>query len=101
VDLQELQAELADYLTDDTLLAKANLLRRAEALDFITFLHDVLRMERQHTPVVQALHQQATQLEEELTAVNTHLFQQVRTAVQSGTVTGSPITGPISATVSI
>ena len=89
MDLQELQAELADYLTDDALLAEANLLGRAEALDFITFLHDVLRMERQHTPVVQTIHQQATQLQERLTAVNTHLFQQVRTAVQSGMVTGA------------
>lgn len=89
MDLQELQAELADYLTDDTLLAEANLLRRAEALDFITFLHDVLRMERQRTPTVQALHQQATALQTALTTVNLRLFTQARTAVQSGALTGA------------
>ncbi len=91
MDLQELQAELADYLTDATLLAEVNLWRRAEALDFITFLHDVLRMERQRTPAVQTLHQQATQVQEQLTAVNTRLFQQVRTAVQSGALTGATL----------
>jgi len=89
VDLQELQAELADYLTDDALLTDANLLRRAEALDFLTFLHDVLRMERQRTPALQTLHHQAMQLQTALTAVNTHLFQQVRMAVQSGALTGA------------
>lgn len=89
MDLQELQAELADYLTDATLLAEVNLWRRAEALDFITFLHDVLRMERQRTPAVQTLHQEAKQLQEQLTAVNMRLFQQVRTAVQSGVLTGA------------
>ena len=87
MDLQELQAELADYLSDDALLADANLLRRAEALDFITFLQDVLRVERQRTPVVQTLHQQAMQLQAQLTAVNIRLFQQMRTAVQRGTLT--------------
>lgn len=89
MDLQELQAELTDYLTDDALLADANLLRRAEALDFITFLHDVLRMERRRTPAVQTLHQEATHLQERLTAINTRLFQQARTAVQSGVLTGA------------
>ncbi|MCE7980095.1 MAG: class I SAM-dependent methyltransferase [Caldilinea sp. CFX5] len=91
MDLQELQAELADYLTDDALLADSNLLRRAEALDFITFLHDVLRMERRRTPAVQTLHQQATQLQTQLTAVNTRLFQQVRMGVQSGALTGAAL----------
>lgn len=88
MDLQELQAELTDYRTDDALLAETNVQRRAEALDFIAFLHDVLRMERQRTPTVQTLHQQATQLQTQLTAVNTHLFQQVRQAVQSGALRG-------------
>ena len=58
MDLQELQAELTDYLNDSTLLAEAKLQRRAEALDFLTFFQDVLRAERRRTPVIQALHQQ-------------------------------------------
>lgn len=91
MDLQELQAELADYSHDPALLATTNLLRRAEALDFLTFLHDVLRMERQRTSAVQTLHQQALQLQEELTVVNTGLFAQMRTAVQSGALTGAAL----------
>lgn len=89
MDLHELQAELTDYRHDPVLLAATNLLRRAEALDFLTFLHDVLRMERQRTPVVQTLYQQALQLQEQLTAVNTGLFAQMRTAVQRGALTGA------------
>lgn len=91
MDLHELQAELTDYRHDPALLAATNLLRRAAALDFLTFLHDVLRMERQRTPVVQTLYQQAMQLQEQLTAVNTGLFAQMRTAVQSGTLTGAAL----------
>lgn len=87
VDLQELQAELADLLSDNTLTAEANLQRRAEALDFLAFLQDVLRMERRRTTAMQTLQQQATVLQKQLEAVNTRLFQQVRTAIQSGALT--------------
>lgn len=82
MDLQELQAELAGYLHDSKLLIEANLQRRAEALDFLTFLQDVLRAERRRTPALQELHQQAIQLQSQLETVNEELFQQVRTAVQ-------------------
>jgi SAM-dependent methyltransferase len=46
-------------------------------------------MERQRTPAVQTLHQQATHLQEQLTAINTRLFQQARMAMQSGALTGA------------
>lgn len=91
MDLQDLQAELASYLTDSTLLAEANLQRRAEALDFLTFLHDVLRAERRPTPVHQALYQQASQLQSQLERVNAALFQQIRTAIQSKRLMGDAL----------
>lgn len=90
MDLQELQAELASYRTDSTLLAEANLERRAEALDFLTFLYDILRTERR-TPAHQELYQQASQLQSQLEMVNAALFQQVRTAVQSKHLTGDAL----------
>lgn len=91
MDLQELQAELANYLTDNTLLAEINLWRRAEALDFLTFLQDVLRMDRRHTSAHQPLQTQATALQTQLTAVNTQLFQQLRHRVQSGALVGATL----------
>lgn len=91
MDLQELQAELADYLNDSTLLAEAKLQRRAEALDFLTFFQDVLRAERRRTPVIQALHQQAVHLQSQLETVNEQLFQQARTAIQHKALTGSAL----------
>ena len=89
--LQELQAELAGYLNDSTLLAEAKLQRRAEALDFLTFLHDVLRAERRQTPAIQELKQQAVHLQSQLETVNEQLFQQARTAIQHKTLTGSAL----------
>lgn len=91
MDLQELQAELATYLNDNTLLAEAKLQRRAEALDFLTFFQDVLRMERRRTPAIEQVHQQAVQLQSQLETVNAHLFAQVRTAIQRGALTGSTL----------
>lgn len=91
VDLQELQAELAAFRNDSTLMAAHNLQRRAEALDFLTFLQDVLRMERRLTPAMQTLQQQAVHLQSQLDTINSHLFAQVRTAIQSGTLTGSAL----------
>lgn len=88
MDSRQLQAELGAFLSDTTLTDDSNFARRAEALDFVVFLHNVLRMERQRTPAVQALHQQATHLQAQLTTVNTRLFTQVRTAVQSRTLVG-------------
>lgn len=91
MDLQELQAELAGYLNDQDLTTEANLQRRAEALDFLTFFQEVLRMERQRTPAIHALQQQATQLQGQLEDINRQLFQQVRGAVQSGNLRGAAL----------
>lgn len=88
VDIQDLQAELADFLHDNTLSTETNLYRRAEALDFLTFLHDVLHMERRRTLMTQRLQQQAEQIQTQLEAVNARLFHQVRTAIQTGVFTG-------------
>lgn len=89
--MQELQAELAHYRNDSTLLAEADLQRHAEALDFLTFLQDGLRMEPRLTPAMQTLQQQAVHLQSQLDAINAHLFAQVRTAIQSGTLTGGAL----------
>lgn len=91
MDLHELQAELADFLNDPTLTVETNLYRRAEALDFIGFLQEILRMERRHTAAIQTLQQQATHLQTTLAAVNDRLFQQVRSAIHRGALTGAAL----------
>ncbi|MBX3011203.1 MAG: hypothetical protein KF832_06835 [Caldilineaceae bacterium] len=91
MDLHELQAELDAFAHDLSLTVPTHLERRAEALDFIAFLHDVLRLERRLTPALRQLQQQATQLQIELTAVNDHLFHQTRMAIQQGTLTGTAL----------
>lgn len=89
MNIQDLQAELADFLHDNTLTADQNLLRRAEALDYLAFLHDnILHAERHHTVAGQRLQQQAAQLQHQLEAVNGKLFQRVRTGIQRGALTG-------------
>lgn len=88
MNIVELQAELVDFLNDTTLTEECNLARRAEALDFLTFLFDVLRVEYHHTPAHQTLQQQATRLQTQLEAVNRQLFQQIRTTIQTGALTG-------------
>lgn len=88
MDILELQAELAHFRSDHTLPVETNLHRRAEALDFLAFLGDVLRMKRDYTPAMQMLQREAGQLQTELEAVNRQIFQQARTAIQAGTLTG-------------
>ncbi|MEZ4730845.1 MAG: hypothetical protein R3E79_27295 [Caldilineaceae bacterium] len=91
MDIQELQAELANFLHDSTLTVEQKLLRRAEALDFIAFLHDVLRMDHRHTTARHPLQQQAAHLQRQLEAVNGKLFQQVRVGIQHGVLRGEPL----------
>ena len=93
MDLQELQVELTAFLNDSTLLAEHKLQQRAEALDFLTFLQDVLRMERRPTPAIRHLQQQALHLQSQLETVNAHLFEQLCMAIQSGTLRGNALRG--------
>ena len=91
MDLQELQVELTAFLNDSTLTVAHKLQRRAEALDFLTFLQEVLRMERRPTPAMRHLQQQAVHLQHQLETVNAQLFEQLCTAIQSGTLLGSDL----------
>jgi Histone methylation protein DOT1 len=91
VELLKLQAELDNFLYDQNLMVETNLHRRAKALDFLTFLGDVLRRERDNTAVVQKLQSKASQLQIQLETRNQQIFQQVRTAIQAGTLTGQPL----------
>jgi SAM-dependent methyltransferase len=88
VDIVQLQAELAHFLADTALTDDRQLARRAQALDFLAFLLDLLRGERHHTPLHQTLQQQAAQLQTQLNSRNQQLFRQLRSAVQRGTLTG-------------
>ncbi len=88
MNLDALQAELTEFGNDASLTDPTNLHRRAQALDFLAFVQDVLRMERHFTPALQTLQQQATQLQTALEAVNTQLFQAVRAAILAGVLAG-------------
>ena len=88
MDIIKLQAELAHFCSDQTLTLETNLHRRAQALDFLAFLGEVLRVERRLTPDGQMIKQQATQLQTQIEAVNHQIFQQARTAIQAGVLKG-------------
>lgn len=88
MNILALQAELADFLTDQSLTAPTNLHRRAKALDFLAFLGEVLQRERYPTPDRQKVEQEATRLQQQLEALNHQIFQQARTAIQAGILTG-------------
>lgn len=91
MDIIKLQAELAHFCRDQTLTLETNLHRRAQALDFLAFLGEVLRVERGHTPAIQLLQKQAVELQTQLEAVNDQLFQQARAAIRAGTLAGQPL----------
>lgn len=88
MNIDALQAEFAEFVNDTSLTDPTNLHRRTQALDFLAFVQDVLRMERHFTPALQTLQQQATQLQTALEAVNRQLFQEVRAAIQDGVLAG-------------
>ncbi len=91
MDIQALHAEFAEFWHDTSLTVVTNLQRRAQALDFLAFVQEVLRMERPNTPALQTLQAQAAQLQTQLQMVNEQLFQAARTAIQTGALTGQAL----------
>jgi len=91
MEVQELRAELDEWLAAADLLVETNLQRRAEALDFVHFVREVVRMQRPAGPAYQALLQDADGLAAHINEVNRHLFTQLREEVRNGALRGQPL----------
>ena len=91
MEIQALHAEFTGFAQDASLTDPMNLQARAQALDFLVFAQDALRMQRPMTPAMRTLQQQAAQLQAQLQRINTQLFQAVRTDIQRGVLRGATL----------
>ena len=86
MDIDKIRADLASLLGDESLFEETNLHSRNEAIVFIRYVGDVLKV-----PGVAGdldpLYQQALNLMAKLAAANEALFQRVRTNLQNGVYT--------------
>lgn len=86
MDKQELRAELLALLKDETLFNESNLNARMDAIDFIEYAGQALRI-RSSDHQLEELYQDATSLRAKLLEANEVLFQQVRTNLRTGSYT--------------
>lgn len=93
MEIQELRAELDAWLAATDLFGETNLQRRAEALDFVHFVREVVRMQRPAAADDQALLADAEGLATRINAVNGHLFTQRRAEIRHGTLRGQVLRG--------
>lgn len=91
MEIQELRAELDDWLAAADFFAETNLQRRAEALDFVHFVREVVRLQHPASADDQALLRDAEGLAARINDVNRQLFTQLREEVRNGTLRGQPL----------
>jgi hypothetical protein len=86
MDIEKLHAELNDLLADDALFEETNLHARNEAIVFIKYVGDVLKIPG-YVGILAPQFQQALKLQDALRNVNESLFQRVRTEIKNGDFT--------------
>ncbi len=82
MELEKLNSELEALLADQSLLEETNLHARNEAIVFIKYFGDVMKIPG-YASEADMLFQQALLLRDQLTAVNNILFQRVRTDLRT------------------
>ena len=83
MDVEKLHADLAALLTDESLFEETNLHARNEAIVFIKYAGDVLRIPG-NAGELDPQFQRALALRDQLVAANEAIFQRVRTDLQTG-----------------
>ncbi len=91
MEIEHLQRELREWQQRPGLWAEANLLARAEALDFVAFFTAALQMPRSVDGATVQLQREATDFAQRLRAENNAIGEQLRVAVQSGHQRGAAL----------
>lgn len=86
MDAEKIRADLETLLADQSLFEETNLHARNEAIVFIKYVGDVLRVPG-YASALDPLFQQSLGLRDQLVAVNESLFQKVRADLQNGSFT--------------
>lgn len=89
MDLTKLYEEYTVLQRDPVLFEETQLAAREKAIDYISFMCEVVAMHR-NDPTLAALHQTGLTLKTQLEALNAQLFTRLRTQIQRGEYT--PIT---------
>lgn len=91
MEFQALRAELDQWQQAEALLVETNLLQRAAALDFISFVRAMVHEQAPISPAAQALLAEAETLAATLTQINDGLFTRLRQGVRAGDLRGQPL----------
>ena len=91
MDLKELQGELAALQNNSALYVPEKLHARAEALDFLRFLQEVIHMERKATLLATQLRQEAEEFQRRLVVIDKQLYQTTRKAIQQKQLVGDAL----------
>jgi SAM-dependent methyltransferase len=91
MNLDNIRAEFTAWRRRPDLYGETNLVVRAAALDFLDFVCTVVPQSLEPTAEHAALVADAHRLAEELTGINQALFEQLRCAIQTQTLTGAAL----------
>ncbi len=86
MDLRELHAELKQLQHEEALWPETSVRARADALDFIAFIEEVVQVQQRAGPDAEAamLARAAAQFKIQLTQANTQIFDKMRAAIRNG-----------------